>query len=167
MANRIRMQRHNSKTYESRGLLGATGRTNHGGTAGHRSISGVTLIELLCVLVIIGILASLLMPTVARVYSRVRGLAEDIEGPEIVQMLLQETRGYCAGTPRYRFDSKSDFADKCGLSPKCRTWVQATATEFVPFSYLDPTNKIVLVFHTGRNRATRYAFNVAELSPGP
>ena len=118
-------------------------------------------------MVIIGILASLLLPTVARVYSRVRAMSEEIEGSEIVSLLLMETRGYCARNPRFRFDSKSDFAEKCGLAPKCRGWVQASRTDFLPFSYLDSTNKIVLVFHVGRNRATHYAFDVGELSTRP
>jgi len=132
-----------------------------------RAVGGVTLIELLCVMVIIGILASLLLPTVARVYSRVRAMSEEIEGSEIVSLLLAETRGYCARNPRYRFDNKSDFAEKCGLAPKCRGWLHASTTDFVPFSHLDPTNKIVLVFHIGRNRATHYAFDVGELCTRP
>jgi prepilin-type N-terminal cleavage/methylation domain-containing protein len=132
-----------------------------------RAVSGITLIELLCVMVIISILASLLLPTVARVYSRVRATAEEFDAPEIASLLLAETRGYCARTHRFRFDSKSDFAEKCGMAPKCRSWIHSSSTEFVPFSYLDPTNKIVLVFHFGRNHASRYDFNVGELSIRP
>jgi hypothetical protein len=90
-----------------------------------------------------------------------------MEASEIAGLLIAETRGYCALTPRYHFASKSDFADKCGLAPKCRDWVQASATEFVPFNYLDPTNKIVLVFHFGRKHANRYAFDVGELCTLP
>ena len=131
------------------------------------AVGGVTLIELLCVIVIIGILASLLLPTVARVYNRARAFSEEMEVSEVVGLLLAGTRGYCASTRQFHFDNKSDFADKCGLAPKCRDWVQASATEFIPFNHLDPTNKTVLVFHFGRNRANSWAFDVGELSIGP
>jgi prepilin-type N-terminal cleavage/methylation domain-containing protein len=129
--------------------------------------AGVTLVELLCVMAIIAILASLLMPAVLRAYTRVRGMAEEIEAPQIAHMLMRETRAYCAAHPQYSFSSRFDFADKCVLAPKCRNWVQATTTEFVPFNYLDLTNKIVLTVHLGPRRATCYAFTKGDVSIRP
>jgi len=85
----------------------------------------------------------------------------------VFSMLLKETQNYCGANPKYQFSDKVDLADKCGLAPKCRDWVQASATEFVPFTYLDPTNRIVLTFHYGRNRATVSAFNIGELCTRP
>lgn len=63
--------------------------------------------------------------------------------------------------------SKSDFADKCVLAPKCRTWVQASSTEFVPFNYLAQTNTFVLAVHLGPRHATLCAFTKGELSVQP
>jgi prepilin-type N-terminal cleavage/methylation domain-containing protein len=97
---------------------------------------GFSLMELLCVMTIIAILSSLLLPAVFRAYARIKGQVELIEAPEIAHMLKQETRNYCAANPKYQFDCKVDLVGKCVLAPKCRNWVQASATEFVPFSYV-------------------------------
>ncbi|HWH68112.1 MAG TPA: type II secretion system protein [Candidatus Sulfotelmatobacter sp.] len=128
---------------------------------------GVTLIELLCVIAIIAILASLLLPAANRAYQRAKGMAEEVEAPAIAELLVTSTRGYCAGTPKYRFVSKADFADKCQLAPKCRDWVMAYRTDFVPFNFQDPTNKVVIWIHYGRNHAKLYSFTVEQLSVIP
>lgn len=128
---------------------------------------GVTLVELLCVICILSILASLLLPAVARAYARAKGMAEEIEAPEIASMLRNETRNYCAANTRFQFTSKIDFADKCRLAPKCRNWIDAAATEFVPFDYLAPTNQIVLQVHLGPKQRILYSFTKGDLSIRP
>ncbi|MGD0259437.1 MAG: prepilin-type N-terminal cleavage/methylation domain-containing protein [Verrucomicrobiota bacterium] len=129
--------------------------------------AGVTLTELLCVMTIIAILAALLLPAVAQAYNRIKGVTDELEAPRVADMLLRETRAYCAAHPQYNFGSKSDFADECMLAPKCRDWIQASTTQFVPFNYLDPTNEIVLSVYLGPKHATLYAFTKGELSLRP
>ena len=129
--------------------------------------AGFSLTEVLCVMTIIAILAALLLPTVAKAYNRIKGAAELMEADEVADMLLKETRGYCTAHPQYSFGSKSDFADKCDLAPKCRGWVQAATTQFVPFNYLDPTNEVVLSVYLGPKHATLYAFTKEDLSVRP
>lgn len=129
--------------------------------------AGLTLVELLCVICILAILASLLLPAVARAYGRARGFAEEIEAPEIASLLCHATRNYCAANAQFQFTSKTDLADKCRLAPKCRDWLKAAATEFVPFDCLAPTNQIVLQVHLGPKHRTLYSFTKGDLSIRP
>ena len=131
------------------------------------SETAVTLIELLCVMAIIAILASLLLPVVTRVYLRVKGMAELMDAPEVASMLCQESRSYCGANAQYQFRDKSDFADKCHLAPKCQAWIASSTTEFVPFAYADPTNKVVLSVHLGPRHETLYTFTKFDLSVIP
>jgi len=126
--------------------------------------AGVTLIELMCVMAIIAILASLLLPTVFRAYLRAREFQEEMEGPSIVAMIRNESRRYCAVNPVFTFSDKADFAQKCSFSSKADDWVLGSRSTFFPFSYKDNTNRIVLTLHYGRKQAHYYAFTKGELS---
>jgi prepilin-type N-terminal cleavage/methylation domain-containing protein len=125
---------------------------------------GVSLIELLCVMAIIGILASLLLPVVSHVYRRAKAMAEEIEEPEVAARLRHEVRNYCATHAQYQFDSKADFESKCVLAPKCNAWIDNSATVFVPFNNLDFTNKVVVSFHYGLKHAYTEDFTKGELT---
>ncbi len=132
-----------------------------------RASAGVTLLELLCVCVIISILASMLLPAVARAYRRAKAMQEEFESDVVFEMLLGATRNYCTGHPKYKFDNKVDFAEKCGLPSKCKDWMWASQTEFVAFDHLAPTNLVVLTFHYGRKYRDTRAFTISELSTRP
>ena len=128
------------------------------------SSTGFSMIELLCVMAIIGILASLLLPAVSRAYHWAKGMTEEMEASDVTYLLVKETRHYCTANPKYTFASKSEFANKCNLTPKCQTWVQAVSTDFVAFNHLSPSNEVVLVFHVGRKQALTCSFSKADLS---
>ncbi len=125
------------------------------------------MIELLCVIAIIGILMSMLLPAVTRAYSKVKGTTEEWEAPEIADLLCHSTRAYCTANPRFNFTNKTDFVEKCALHPKCRDWMNMSRTEFLPFNHLDATNKVVLAVHLGRRHATLYSFTKGQLSIQP
>ena len=124
-----------------------------------------SLIELLCVIAIIAILASMLLPVIFRTFSRVKAQAELWDASNVEAMLLHETRNYCAANRTYLFSDKSDFAQKCGLAPKCLDWIQKPSTVFVPFDNLSPTNLTVLTVYLGSGKLTAtYSFSKGTLS---
>ncbi len=129
--------------------------------------TGVTLIELLCVIAIIGILASLLLPAVMKAYLRIKGQADELEGGAVAWQLRDQAVRYCTQHPQFHFDSKQDFSQKCQFLPKPQKWVDSGSTEFLPFTNLDPTNRVVLTVHIGPKGRTAYYFNVADLSRVP
>ena len=88
-------------------------------------------------------------------------MEEEGDEPAIAWMLCDKVRRYCADHAQYQFDTKEDLASKCVLVPKCRQWIDAPRTVFVPFNQSDSTNKIVISFHYGRNFA-----NTDNLSKG-
>jgi prepilin-type N-terminal cleavage/methylation domain-containing protein len=129
--------------------------------------AGVTLLELLCVMAIIAILASMLLPTYLRAYNKVRGLDQEWEADAILSLLNTQTRNYCASHPQYAFPTALQLADQCSLTPKPREWVLASTTAFVPFGFQTDTNLVVLTFHIGPRHATVYPVTKGELTVQP
>jgi prepilin-type N-terminal cleavage/methylation domain-containing protein len=125
---------------------------------------GVTLIELLCVIAIIAILAAMLLPALSRGYRRAKAMSEEVEEGEVAERLRQEVRNYCASHPQYQFATKDNFKDQCQLDPKCRDWIDKSHTVFVPFSNLDATNKVVVSFHYGRKYSYTEDFTKGDLT---
>lgn len=136
----------------------------HAPRCGIRSGVGFSLIELLCVIAIIGILASLLLPAIFRAYDKVRGMSDEMEAPSIFYLIKKNTQDYCAVNTQYLFLTKSELIDKVGFAAKPHDWLGTSSTEFVPFGYLDDTNKVVLTFHFGRRRATVQSLTKGDLT---
>ena len=129
-----------------------------------------SLVELLCVMAIIGILMSLMLPAIFGAYGKIRGQAAEFEAPTIAEYLVTGSRKYCAEHPHYNFPTKQDFVDHCVNNSKVRDWMRDKSTTFVPFNFLDTSNDAVVIavaVKVGRNKHLDYFFTKADLAVTP
>ena len=111
--------------------------------------TGFSLIEVLCVMAIIGILVSLMLPSLARGLRIARGLGDHLGGPGGIQMRIDEvitnyTR-YRAANPTHGKLSRRAFVNALQLSPGAEAWLNLTSVEYRPFAAADPTQQLAIV----------------------
>lgn len=112
---------------------------------------GFSLIEVLCVMAIIAILVSLMLPAFARALRKARGLGDHLGGPSGIEMRIDEviinyTR-YRAANPNHGRLSRRAFIDNLQLSPTAEAWLTLKSVEYRPFSAADPTQQLAIVVY--------------------
>lgn len=110
--------------------------------------AGVTLIELLCVMAIIGILASLMLAPMGKALRKARGVAGFGEAANtltpIVTEIQEKYSAYRMANPNHERLDLKNFIRVCGLGAKAEAWLHLSAVTFEPFSGSTPPLTIVI-----------------------
>lgn len=106
---------------------------------------GVSLIELLCVMAIIGVLASLLLGSVGRAYRKAKNFAGEWNGAVHVDELRIKLAAYVGREPNHPLLTLEMLMQRVPLSYKCRDFLRSKEVTWHPFASTDPADKVVLL----------------------
>src|SRR5262245_11095136 len=113
-----------------------------------------SLIELMCVLTIILILVSMMMPAMWKALKKARGLNEHLSGglnmsldDMVRNYLVQNYANYRAAHPNHGKLNRSSFIRDLHLSAAAEEWLKLSSVEYRPFSASDPPEQPVIILH--------------------
>lgn len=124
-----------------------------------------SLIELLCVMAIIAVLASLLLGAVGRAYQRVKSFAGESDNLVHLDELRIKLSQYVSTHPEYPLLTLDELLRRCPVSSKCERFLRSKAVAYHPFASHSPDLQVVLVLYPGQPTAA--AISKAVLTTPP
>jgi len=113
------------------------------------SRAAVSLIELLCVMAIIDILAGLLLGSVGRAYKRAKQFGQEMNEPAHVDELRTKVIAYAQAHPVFPRLSLDDLVRVTAINSRCERWLRSPEVEYMSFASSDPDEKVVLAVTRG------------------
>jgi prepilin-type N-terminal cleavage/methylation domain-containing protein len=109
----------------------------------HRKAGGVTLIELLCVIAIIGILAAMLLGTISKAYMSARNKMWRFQADDLRERIKEHLSKYYQSHTNYPVLSVDDFYKNGVFDEPIRSFLRCPHVQYLPFAMSDPTNKVI------------------------